>query len=159
MTGGAGIFAATGGDTGGVGAVCPDAGPVETEGGACTAAGGLAGSVRAGGGAVRDIWFRSRIGRFTGTLTGGAAGWVRGRRSGRRRGPFHEVQNLVAHLMLDGAELVFRVDAVLFAQGKEVLALHAQLPRKRENADFLFLLQAELPVLELLYIRSPPTTK
>jgi hypothetical protein len=37
---------------------------------------------------------------------------------------------------------------VFVAHGKEVLALHAQLSRERENADFLFLLlllQAELP--------------
>jgi hypothetical protein len=57
---------------------------------------------------------------------------------------------LIAHLGIDGAELVLRVDAMLLAQGKEVLALHVKLARQRENADFLFLLlQAELPVIRL----------
>jgi hypothetical protein len=58
-----------------------------------------------------------------------------------------QIDDLVAHFRFDGAQLVFRVDAVLFAEGKEVLALCAQLPREREDADFFFLLQAELPVV------------
>jgi hypothetical protein len=59
----------------------------------------------------------------------------------------YQVHNAVAHFRLNGAELVFHVDAVLFAESNEVTALPAQFTRQREHTDFLFLLlQDELPV-------------
>src|SRR5262249_20183569 len=72
-------------------------------------------------------------------------GW---RRGGGPLAP-HQLHDLVPHLGLDGAQLVLYVDAVLLAQGQQVLALHVQLARQREDADFfsLLLLQAKLPVL------------
>jgi hypothetical protein len=71
--------------------------------------------------------------------------WLR-RRWRRRRGrssllaSLHQLHDLVAHLGLDRAELVLDVDAVLLAQGHEILALHLQLARQREDTDLLFLL-------------------
>ncbi len=57
----------------------------------------------------------------------------------------HKLHDLIAHLRLDGAELAFDINTVLAAQSDKILALHAQLTRQSENANFL-VLQAELPV-------------
>jgi hypothetical protein len=57
----------------------------------------------------------------------------------------HQLHDQIAHLRLDGAELIFHINAVLATQIQQVLALHVQLTRQSENANFLFL-QAELPV-------------
>ena len=71
----------------------------------------------------------------------------RARRRGRRTALLlQELHDLIAHLRLNGTELVLDIDAVLLAQNKKILALHAQLSRQSENANFLFNLQAELPV-------------
>jgi hypothetical protein len=77
--------------------------------------------------------------------------WLRQRRWRRGRTALHQIDDLVAHLGLDGAELALHVNAVLLAQDNEVLALHVQLAGKREDANFVFLLlQAETPRDRLL---------
>jgi hypothetical protein len=87
---------------------------------------------------VHDLAFRRRL---DWRRRDGARGLGRG----RRRPALHQVNDLIAHLRFDGAQLVLGVNVVLFAQGKEVLALHAQFSRERENANLFFLLQAEPP--------------
>ena len=59
---------------------------------------------------------------------------------GRRARPFlfDELHDLIAHLRFDGAELAFDINAVLAAQRNKIFALHAQLSRQSENANFLF---------------------
>jgi hypothetical protein len=77
---------------------------------------------------------------------GGSYGCLRlGRLGLRGRGTsaLHQLHELLTLLGLDGAELVLRVDAILAAQGEQILALHAQLTRQGKNPDLL-VRQAEL---------------
>jgi hypothetical protein len=64
------------------------------------------------------------------------------------------LHDLIAHLGLDGAKLVFHINAVLAAQSQQVFALHAQLARQSENTNFLFL-QAELLCSLFWHTHSP----
>ena len=77
-------------------------------------------------------------------------------RRGRRTAALllHELHDLIAHLRLDGTELTLDINRVLAAQSNKLLALHAQLSRQSENANFLFK-QAELPVLTILAYPLP----
>jgi hypothetical protein len=64
-------------------------------------------------------------------------------RSGSTATLLHELHDLIAHLRLNGTELILHINPVLAAQSHQVLGLYAQLPRQSENTNFLFL-QAEL---------------
>lgn len=77
-------------------------------------------------------------------------------RRGRRTAPFllHELHDLIAHFRFNGAELALDINTVLAAQSNKVFALHAQLARQSEDANFLFK-QAELPVLTTLAYPLP----
>jgi hypothetical protein len=71
-----------------------------------------------------------------------------GRRSvgGRGRCPFlDQADNLVPLVRLERAELILDIDSGLATQGEQVLALHVEFARERENAYLVFL-QAQLPV-------------
>jgi hypothetical protein len=57
--------------------------------------------------------------------------------AGRGASALHEFHELIALLGLDGAELVLRVNAMLAAQGEQILALHVQLARQDINPDLL----------------------
>jgi len=57
----------------------------------------------------------------------------------------HELHDAVAHLWLQGTELVLHIDSVFSTERDQVFALHVEFTSQSEDANFLFLLQAELP--------------
>jgi hypothetical protein len=68
-------------------------------------------------------------------------------RSGRCRGTFlNQGDDAVALVRLERTELILDIDSSLAAQREQILALHVQFARKREDANLVFL-QAQLPVL------------
>jgi hypothetical protein len=57
----------------------------------------------------------------------------------------HELNDGIALLGIQAAQLVLDVNTVLAAQVEQVFALHVQFTRQSINPNFLFL-QAQLPV-------------
>jgi hypothetical protein len=78
----------------------------------------------------------------------GAGRGFRGRGGRGPSPPLDQLNDLIADLGINAAQLVLHVDAGLATQIEQIFALHVQLASQRIDANFLFL-QAELPVVTL----------